>query len=511
MVAGGDPQTAEAGAELLRAGGNAIDAIVAAAFAAFVCELPLCSPFGGGVMVVEPAGGEPIAFDMFARTPGLGAGAGRERDFEGIRVSFGVATQVFHVGRASVAVPLALAGLLDVHRRFGALPLADVLAPAIRLGRDGYVLGPGVAYVFQILEPIVGRTKECQALFVDESGATAKAGARLYNRDLASTLEDLAARPARLRELHVALADELSPAKGGLVTPDDVADLGTTPSAPVSIDVEGWRLSTMSRPSSGGVLVALGARMLEGIASAPFLSKEHVLLVARVQEALLAERRAEAFADRCADPAEVRALLGDERVRIAREKARNHLGSTTHLSAIDAHGNAVSLTLTNGEGSGHVVPGTGMIANNMLGEEDLHPRGFHVDPPGSSLTTMMAPTILSRGADRIALGSGGSNRLRTAILQTIVGLVEYGVSPDEAVHAPRLHLELGADERPRIAFEASGLAPDVASALSAAYPDGPAVFTEPNLYFGGVHLATRLDGAFEGVGDRRRSGARVIV
>src|SRR5262249_20273156 len=156
-------------------------------------------------------------------------------------------------------------------------------------------------------------------------------------------------------------------------------------------------------------------------------------------------------------------------------------GSTTHISALDAIGGAVSLTLTNGEGSGHVLHGTGMIANNLLGEEDLHPRGFHRDPPGASLMTMMAPTILPRGEDRIAPGSGGSNRLRTAILQVLTGLVEYGLPLQEAVSAPRLHLEIEAGS-PRLAFEASGLAPDVAEALCAAYPNAPAVFSAPNLY-----------------------------
>ena len=124
---------------------------------------------------------------------------------------------------------------------------------------------------------------------------------------------------------------------------------------------------------------------------------------------------------------------------------------------------------------------------------------------------MMAPTILARGADRIALGSGGSNRLRTAILQVLVGLIEHRVSPTAAVHAPRLHLELDREKQPRLALEAAGLAPEVVAALRAAYPNLPAVFDAPNLYFGGVHLAMLTGGVFEGVGDGRRSGARIVV
>lgn len=513
VVAAGDPQTAEAAAELLRAGGNAVDAAVSAAFAAFVCELPLCSPLGGGVCVVERGSAEPVAVDMFARTPGLGLPNGTlPGDFAAATVSFGAATQVFHVGRASVAVPLALSGLLGLHQRWGSLPLGEVLAPAIALGRGGFTLGPGVAFVFDILRPIIERTEECRKLFLDEGGEIARAGARLRNRDLAATLDDIARRPSVVREIYDLLARDMGPASGGLLTEDDITTAVVREHTPVIIEHAGWRLATMPSPSSGGVLVALGLRLLEGVGRFPYLSREHVLSVASAQEAMLAERD-ETFAERCTDPMLVKALLADERLAVAREHAqKNLLGSTTHISVIDNDGSVVSLTLTNGEGSGHVLPGTGMIANNLLGEEDLHPRGFHRDAPGTSLATMMAPTLLSRGADRIALGSGGSSRLRTAILQVLVGLVEHRVSPADAVHAPRLHLEIDrGTKKPRVAFEAPGLEESVARALSTRYPDAPSIFSAPNLYFGGVHLAMRRGDAFDGVGDSRRGGARIVL
>lgn len=512
MISAGDRQTAEAGAELLRQGGNAVDAAVAAAFAAFVCELPLCSPLGGGVCVVEHGSAKPVAYDLFARTPGLGLDPATPKDFEAVTVNFGAAAQVFHVGRASVAVPLALPGLLQLQKRYGARPLEAVLAPAIALARDGFTLNPAIAYVFDILTNIVNRTPEMRALFVDETGRIARAGARLTNRDLASTLDAIARRPETVRDLYAELVRELGPANGGLFTAEDVATSHVVELEPVSVEHAGWHLATMPSPSTGGLLVALGLRLLEGVGRTPFLSREHMLLVGRVQEALLAERD-ETFVARCANPAMVRELLSDERLAVARAKARNNLlGSTTQISAIDAGGTAISLTLTNGEGSGHVLRGTGMLTNNMLGEEDLHPRGFHTDPAGKPLNTMMAPTILSRGSDRIALGSGGSNRLRTAILQVLVGLVEHAVSPEDAVHAPRLHLEIDRKTKlPKVAFETAGLAEDAIEAVCAAYPPEPARFPELNLYFGGVHLATLLGGTLGGVGDGRRGGARIVV
>jgi gamma-glutamyltranspeptidase/glutathione hydrolase len=235
--------------------------------------------------------------------------------------------------------------------------------------------------------------------------------------------------------------------------------------------------------------------------------------VARVQEVLLEERGRASL-----DPAFVAALrarLASKRSSTGTPPPENRLGSTTHLSAIDEGGFAVSMTLTSGETCGHLLPGTGMLVNNLLGEEDLHPHGFHVDPPGTPLMTMMAPTLLRRGERRIALGSGGSNRLRNAILQVLVGLVEHGVDVETAVGASRIHLEPisgAAGGGFRAAFEDVGLKEGVADALLAAYPHAPAVFSARHMYFGGVHAAiANGDGSFSGAGDPRRAGAVAIV
>jgi gamma-glutamyltranspeptidase/glutathione hydrolase len=116
---------------------------------------------------------------------------------------------------------------------------------------------------------------------------------------------------------------------------------------------------------------------------------------------------------------------------------------TTHISVIDAAGNAASLTLSNGEGCGHVLPVTGIMLNNMLGEEDLNPEGFHRWGEDLRLSSMMAPTLAEHAGRLIALGSGGSNRLRTAILQVLCNLIDLGLSPEASVAAPRIHLERG--------------------------------------------------------------------
>jgi gamma-glutamyltranspeptidase/glutathione hydrolase len=542
VVAAGDPQTVCAGAELLRQGGNAVDAAIAAAFAAFVCEMPLCSPLGGGVMVLERPGEAPRALELFARAPGLDGTRPAALDFVDVEVCFGAATDVFHVGRGSAALPLALPGLLEAHRRWGSRPLAAVLEPAIDLARKGYLLGPGVAFVFRILTPIAARSPECWALYTDDGTSpalpgrgrnldgtspalpgrgrnlgtkVAPAGARVFNRDLATTLEALAREPGCVSELYAALAAEFGPGAGGLITARDFAEARVIESAPIRVAHGDWELFTMPGPSTGGALVALGLRLLDGVGHHPFLSKDHVFRIAQVEEMLLGERH-EAFDEECRDPEAVRALLDETRVRGLRARiggggasgGENVLGSTTHISALDEHGGAVALTLTNGEGCGHVLGSTGMVVNNLLGEQDIHPHGFHHDPPGRALCTMMAPTLLRRGADRIAIGSGGSNRLRNAILQVLVGLVEHRVAPERAVHAPRLQVEPGPD-KPRLAFEAEGLDPAIVSSLRTSYPDHR-IFEERNLYFGGTHVALRVGDTFGGAADPRRGGAIAV-
>jgi gamma-glutamyltranspeptidase/glutathione hydrolase len=512
-VAGGDPQTVRAGVELLRQGGNAVDAAVAAAFAAFVCEMPLCSPFGGGMMLLERSGEAPRALELFARAPGLGGTRPATLDFVDVQVSFGAATDVFHVGRGSAALPLALPGLLEAHRRWGSRPLAAVVEPATDLARSGYLLGPGVAFVFRILTPVAAQSPECLALYTDGE-EIARADARLFNRDLAATLEALAREPGCMSEFYATLAAEFGPTAGGLITARDFAEARVIESTPIRVAHGDWELFTVPGPSTGGALVALGLRLLDGVGRYPFLSKDHVFRIAEVQEILLAERHG-AFDETCRDPKAVRALLDEARVRKLRARVgrggasgseqEDVLGSTTHISALDEHGGAVALTLTNGVGSGHVLGSTGIVVNNLLGEQDIHPHGFHRDPPGRALCTMMAPTLLRRGADRIALGSGGSSRLRNAILQVMVGLVEHRVDPERAVRAPRLQLELG-PEQLRLAFEATGLDPAIVSSLQTSYPDHR-IFESRNLYFGGTHVALRVKGTFSGAGDPRRGGA----
>ena len=540
VVVAGDAQTAEAGGNALRAGGNAVDAAVASAFAAFVCEFTLASPLGGGVMLVSD-GRQAHGVDFFAKMPGLGGPPPERLDFRDVEVDFGVTKQAFHIGRGSAAVPLVLPGLIQAQARWGKLPLAIVLEPAIELARDGYILSGPSAYVCDLLITILSQSTEAKRLCTvrdhvsagdgaagdgaagdgaaGDGTRRARSGDRLHNADLARTFEALANDRDVVRDLYAQLASEFGPSAGGLITDRDVATVDPRVLEPIAVSHGDWRLWTMPAPSTGGALIALGLQLLAGAEKDAFLSPAHMLNLARTQELILGVRDAD-FDDRCRDAEFVRRLLEPDSVAAIRADTwqagpakDSPLGSTTHISVLDEHGGAASLTISNGEGSGYVLFGTGMHVNNMLGEEDIHPRGFHVDPAGMHLRTMMAPTILvSPGGHELALGSGGSNRLRNAILGALSHVIDHGMSAREAVDAPRLHLELDPQQSsPRLACERSGLSDEAMSALRKAYPDGFVEFAEPSMFFGGVHLALRDGNRFVGAGDHRRGGSVCVV
>ena len=184
----------------------------------------------------------------------------------------------------------------------------------------------------------------------------------------------------------------------------------------------------------------------------------------------------------------------------------NKWGSTTHISVIDEQGNAASVTNSNGEGSSYIIPNTGIMLNNMLGEADLNPLGFHHWPCDRRISSMMSPTIiLKKGKPKIVLGSGGSNRIRTAILQVISNLLDYNFSLEEAISQPRVHWENNIfNLEPTDQLEES-------ETLQLP-PETEVIFwEESSMFFGGVHgVGFRDDQTLEGFGDPRRSGVGMV-
>jgi gamma-glutamyltranspeptidase / glutathione hydrolase len=483
VVAAGHPLAAEAGARVLREGGNAVDAAVAAMLTSFVAESLLTGLGAGGYMLVAGAGTEPTLLDFFVEAP-TRRGDGSEAELQGVDVSFGDAAQVFHIGPASCGVYGTPAGVCEAMRRWGTVALEDLVAPAARLAREGVVLNGGQAYVAEILTDLLTSTPECAALWAPH-GHILREGEILRNDELADALVRLGqdgAEPFYRGDIAGAVCDWLG-ARGGSLSREDLAGYRASEREPVKIAYRDRQILTNPPPSAGGTLLAYALGMLDR-APAPPTVRDVVEAMAAAQS----ERTAE-FLDGLAQDGFLERFLA------------TRLGSTTHISVIDGEGLACSTTCTNGEGSGVVIPGTGIHMNNVMGEEDLNPLGFHLHPTGRRMPSMMAPSIVMRDEEvELVLGSAGSNRIRSAILQTIVAIVDRGLGVREAVEAPRVHFEDGVVfAEPEI--DVRELAEDTQVVR----------FGALNLFFGGVQAALSSDGALSGAGDPRRGGVAVSV
>ena len=287
---------------------------------------------------------------------------------------------------------------------------------------------------------------------------------------------------------------------GGQLHRADLEDYRVRRREPLSLQVAGAQVFTNPPPSSGGILAAFGLELLQDEAlRASVGAGDHPRATALVLEAT-ARARVEAAAS---GNGTVAGLLGEELLVRYRDevsgRARAFRG-TTHLSVIDAEGNLASVTISNGEGSGYVVPGAGIVMNNMLGEEDLNPGGFQRWPAASRMTSMMMPTAVAwPDGSMVACGSGGSNRIRSAVLQVLMHMLLRGCTPEEAVLAPRLHFESDL-----LSIE-GGFEENAVADLTAAWPVHQ-LWQERNLFFGGAHTVRRAARGVDGCGDPRRAG-----
>jgi gamma-glutamyltranspeptidase / glutathione hydrolase len=515
-IAAGHPLTAEAGADVLADGGNAVDACLAAAFVSWVAESPLTGPGGGGFLLVHRArDGRPRLLDFFVTVPGAGLRRGTVGEMETVDVDFDSTIQAFRIGAASVGVPGALAGLDAAHRRYGTVPWARLLEPAIDLARRGLALTRAQAYLHAILDVILRHTEDGRAIY-GPKGERLVAGDRLVMPELAETLELLAARGAQVfytGELAHAVSDHVR-ANGGTLTREDLASFRPIWRRPIAVDFMGHPVVSNPPPSSGGVLIAYGLRLLDraGLAGSAGTADAIERLVQIMAEQTRARGRGftrELFrgrlAERLCDDGRIESVAArlDGDVDAAPEPAEP--ARTTHISAVDAHGNAASLTASTGSGSGCVVPGTGVHLNNMLGEYDLIPAGLR-RRPGGRLTSMMAPSIaLHEGRPRLVVGSAGSLRLRGAILQIIVNAIGHGLPVEDAIHAPRVHLDEG-----HVHCE-GGTDPAALDQLERRGYD-VVRWRRRNLYFGGAAaVEMRPDGTLHAAGDERRGGHGIVV
>jgi len=469
-VAAGSSQAAATAAAILQLGGNAIDAVTAAGFATPMCEPVLSSLAGGGFCLYAPANAEPKLLDFFVDVPGLG-GMPDSPMVETVTVKFGnTAEQVFHAGWGTVATPGCFAGYLDMHRRWGRLPLAEVLAPAIELAASGLHLDPIQIRFLDVVAPILELTEHSASIFTSHDGL-------FTNHEYLRLLTDLAQGDIEgaYDSAYISSVSNAVRKGGGVLSSEDMRNYRPMLRDPLRTTHSGAQVWTNPPPSFGGSIVS---DALDRIARAQSSSWETV--VDALEDATSAQR-----------------------------KVTDVTEGTTHISVLDASGGMAALSVSNGAGSGTVVDGIQL--NNMLGEEDLNTAiqtsgigAIHELQPGTRMGSMMAPTITElRDGSRIALGTGGSERIRSAVTTTLTRVIDLRMALDDAVAAPRLHVANGQVDLEPGLLQFRRI-PEFAGRPARVWP-------ARDLYFGGVHaVMKRKDGSVLAVGDPRRGGSVAV-
>ncbi len=502
-VAAGHKLTAETAAEVLRAGGNAVDAAIAGAMMACVVEPVLASLLGGGFLMARDPSGKTALLDFFVQTPRKKL-RDSEIDLREVSADFGEATQRFHIGAATIAVPGVARGLRMAHDRRGRMPFAELAAPAIRAARDGVMLSPIQAMILGVVAPIFTASPAALRIF-GNGEALLKAGETYRNPALSDVMETYAAEGDRfIHEGEVAQA--LLTLDGGHLTALDLRRYQPEIRAPLVATRGRARLHLNPAPAMGGTLIAFALRLLDRDAG--------MTDIARAFEATTRARIAASVAD---DPfGSTDRLLSDDLVAQFRKDIGHRKAATrgtTHISVVDSTGMGAALTLSNGEGCGLIAPGTGIMPNNMLGEEDLVGPDITEWVPDTRLSSMMAPMAIDWPDGRVAmLGSGGSNRIRSALALVAAHLIDRDMRLDHAIAAPRLHVEAPArpKDQPKVDFE-DRLREDHRADLLRAFPEAQA-WPGDNFFFGGVHAVARdAKGAVDAAGDHRRDGAAVTI
>ncbi len=493
-VSAGHDLTANAAGEVLRAGGTAVDAAISAALMACIAEPVLAGPLAGGFLMVAPKGGAAHCLDAFVQTPRHKRSLS-ETDHQEALVDFGETTQIFHCGAGTIATPGLIPGLFEAHLRYGRIPMPELAQAAISAAREGVVTTAFQSEVLGYVSPIFDISQPSRDIYKPD-GRFLLEGDILKNPQMADVLEVMAVEGARFVQ-EGEIASALLSLDGSHLQLDDLKSYRPIWRKPLKVSRKNIELDLNPSPSLGGVQIALALLALPENADDAMLSR-CLFEVASIRKSRDLDHH----------PAEGEAImLNPDLVQNLRKILNEHMAATrgtTHISVIDGDGNGAALTLSNGEGCGLIVPGTGIMANNMLGEDDLVPDGPNSWAEDTRLASMMCPMALRDGDGLTMLGSGGSNRIRSALARVVTGIVDRGESLEQAILAPRQHLEPDTDQV--LDFEDLG-SEERREALLREFPNANA-WPRKSMFFGGVH-GVRYDGksGFDAAGDPRRSGA----
>jgi gamma-glutamyltranspeptidase / glutathione hydrolase len=523
MVVSAQHYASEVGAGILVQGGNAIDAAVAVGYALAVVD-PCCGNLGGGgFMTIHLKNGRDT-FINFRETAPAAATAAMYLNPAGQPVD-----DLSRSGYLAAGVPGTVMGLERAATEYGRLARTALISPAIALARDGYVLSRADADILDgkrfAKDPVAAK------IFLRPDGSRWEPGDRLVQTDLAATLEAIAQQgPDAFYGGRIPIAvEKASSENGGILTARDFADYTVTEGPPLTCSYRGYHIVSAPPASSGGTTICEILNILEGydLKALGFRSAQSVRL--------LVEAMRRAYRDRntyLGDPVFVQnplerllskdyagairtAINAGSTTPAAALQPTKEKAETTHYSVVDGEGNAVAVTYTiNGSfGAAVIAPGTGFFLNNEMDDFTVKPGApnlyglvqgeANAIMPGKRPLSSMAPTLVEKdGRVFLVLGSPGGSRIITAVLETILNIVDYGMAPQEAVGATRLHHQGQPDE---IAYEHSGLTPETIAELSSI--GYKLVEQRP---WGAVALIEIANGRLYGVNDLRRPAGAAI-
>ena len=483
--------------QILLSGGNAFDAAVGAVFTSMCSEFALTGPFGGGTCLGMEKNKTPFIYDFFVDCP---SSIKDKKEFKEISVNFGDTSQQFFIGNGSIAPPGNIKGLLMLHKDKGVLSLKEILQPAIDYSLNGVEISEHQAYIMNLIKPILNFSSN--QLF-NKNNKFISHGDIFTNPKFSEFLKILINDGANYFYNNQGLDEILNYLNGtSYLTKTDFKNYKVFKREPVFLELNGLTIYTNPPPSYGGSLIIFLLKLLKE-------SNKDINLLELIKGMNLASSIRNEV---CTDPNDefqiskiLDSTMFNKYLKIFQKNEDldffpklDGFGSTTHVSIMDFDGNAASITTTNGEGCGEIIPQYGIMMNNMLGEKDLNPFGFHKWNKKRRLPTMISPIIITDKVEaKYVLGSGGSNRIRSANTQVILNLLFYNMSLKEAISCPRVHLE------ENTLFHEPGIQ----------LPHGKLndikinAFDQKNLFFGGVNAVS----SNEAIGDERRGGIGIVV
>ncbi len=483
---------------MARAGGNAVDAAIAASLMAINTEPGVCSIGCGGYITIWPPGRDPLTLDGYVAVPGKGQQAEAcQRQSVEVYLEYGGGMSTV-VGPDAVGVPGGVAVFGAASGTFGKLPWHTLFEPVIAAARDGFPM-PQASYNYLIHSGklIFGRAEDGYRAMHHSNGELRKPGETVVVPHLADTLTRLAKLGPQefyTGELGRAIVDYVRD-NGGRLSREDLSDYHVLHRPSLIVQSGDWRVATNPPPAVGGVVLAAMLRMLSDDPPQRWDAASLDRLV-RVQRAVLGFRRdhLDLSDDLEADAARLLDMsIGDQSATAL------EAGSTCHTSAVDASGLACAITMSAGYGAGDMPPGTGIWLNNCLGELELNKRGLDVGPPGLRLPSNMAPTVARSSENSVlSIGSPGADRITTAILQVLVNHMHLEMPLERAIEHPRAHVEF-VDHGYRVAYEPDLPVDELAVEARR--------FDAASMFFGGVGVAAWSPShGFSAAADPRRTG-----